>query len=128
MRNGKIEEIGKEGASQPEAPFVHDDTLSHPVRNLVTGKLYDSTSAFKRSAKEAGCDIVGNDFRGRAPRRPKNEISEKVILDKIEKAESIASDPTKRRAHDNMNLERMERQAQSLGVNTQEYIRNIYGN
>jgi hypothetical protein len=31
------------------------------VKNPVDGKLYDSKSAYYRTVKEAGCEIVGNE-------------------------------------------------------------------
>lgn len=124
MRNGEIVELRKKvELSQPLAPFVQDDTLAKPIKNLVTGKMYDSASAYKESVKNAGCSIVGNDWVGKTPGRPTNEIPERVIMDKIEKAESIISDPAKLRAHHNMNLERMERQARAMGSRYNEMFR-----
>lgn len=90
------------------APFIHDDTMP-PLRNLANSKIYDSRSAYLRDCKAMGLEVVGNDLMSKQKHQVKERITEEVILDKIQKAESIISDPSKMRARQEENYRRLER-------------------
>ena len=54
--------------------YIKDDTMD-PLVNPADGRTYDSKSAFERATKEQGCEIIGNEYRGKtleelAPREP----------------------------------------------------------
>ena len=55
------------------APMIRPDGMD-PIRSMADGRMYDSRSAYERSVRAAGCEIVGND---RAPfeRRPQFQPS-----------------------------------------------------
>jgi hypothetical protein len=99
------------------APAVHQDTLKQPIRDLVTGKMHDSTSAYLREVRSRGDEVVGNDLMSRRPQQLKEHITESMVMDRIERAESIQADPAKFRARQNENLERLERRKKLLGLN-----------
>lgn len=127
MRNGKLVELGAETreVGDPVAPYVQDDTLKQPLQFLAGTKedadgfikpeFYDSKSAYMRRVKEEGLSVVGNDLLSRVPRHIKDNFTEQKILDRIEKAEAIYSDPAKRRERENINMMRLERREKLLG-------------
>lgn len=49
-------------------PMIISDTLRDPVKSMADGRIYDSKSAYYKSVKSAGCEIVGNDPAGYTPR------------------------------------------------------------
>lgn len=57
---GRFEAI-KEPKKIPCAPYVQTDTMLDPVEHPVTGKLYDSKSALRRTYKELGLIERGNE-------------------------------------------------------------------
>lgn len=98
MRGGKLVEIGGSRPSDAEAPYVQDDTLEKPLRDLVTGKMYDSKSALLKAYKARGSRVVGNDWVNEEPRNEvPDKVTDAVVQDAIEKAWSIETDPDKRR-------------------------------
>lgn len=109
-------EVYDDSPTVPVAPAVHQDTLSRPIRDLVTGKMHDSASTYKREVKARGDEIVGNDLLSRKPQVLQERITDAVVMDRIERAEAIQADPTKFRARQNENLERLERRKQLLGL------------
>lgn len=109
-------EIYDDAPAIPVAPAVHQDTLSRPIRDLVTGKMHDSASTYKREVRARGDEIVGNDLLSKKPQVLKEHITEAMVMDRIERAEAIASDPAKFRARQNENLARIERRKQLLGL------------
>lgn len=50
------------------APFVRTDGMD-AIRSMADGQVYDSRSAYYRSVRQAGCEIVGDD-RGGYGKRP----------------------------------------------------------
>lgn len=42
-------------------PAIRSDGMS-TIRSMADGRLYDSRSAYERSVREAGCEIVGDDM------------------------------------------------------------------
>lgn len=104
FRDGKMVEIWKsEEASRipedPLAPYIHQDSFKQPLRHPVTGEMVESLTRWTEINRREGLQVVGNDRVASGPqRRIKDNISEQMILDRIEKAESIASDPSKLRA------------------------------
>lgn len=108
VRDGELMEVAEESASEVEAPFIIDDTMG-PIRSMANGRVYDSKSRYMQSIRDRGLEVVGNDLLSKKPRNIPDKITEKVILDKIEKAEATMSDPTKWRAHQNRNMELRER-------------------
>lgn len=127
MRNGKLVEVGAPSESQkePVAPYVQDDTLKQPLRFLggtqedkegfIQPEFYDSKSAYLRRVKEEGLSVVGNDLLSRVPRHVRDTFTEEKILDKLQKAEAIYSDPAKYRERQNENRERLDRRNKLLG-------------
>jgi hypothetical protein len=100
----------------PVAPAVKGDTFKTPLRHPVTGKVYDSESQYMRATKREGCEVVGNDLLSKKKQVLQEKITDAVIMDRIERAEAIASDPTKFRARQNENMERLERRKELLGI------------
>lgn len=47
-------------------PFVISDTMD-PIRSQADGRMYDSKSAYERSVKAHGAEIVGNERLGHRP-------------------------------------------------------------
>ncbi len=90
-----------------DSNMVIDDSmtkLTHPV----TGEVVASKTRWSQINKELKLDVVGNDipkYRHRIP----DKITDDLILDKIQKAESIVGDPSKLREFYNRNEERLER-------------------
>jgi hypothetical protein len=56
------------------APMIRPDGMD-PVRCMADGRMYDSRSAYERSVRAAGCEIVGNE---RAPFECKPEFQPSV--------------------------------------------------
>lgn len=100
---------------EPIAPAVHQDTLKSPLKNPVTGNIHDSTSSYMKEVRASGCEVVGNELLSQKPRRTRELITDAVVMDKIERAEAIHSDPAKYRARMNENLERLDRARRLLG-------------
>jgi hypothetical protein len=113
FRDGKFIEVIKRNSSN--APYIHDDTMP-PLKNLINGKIYDSKSAYIASIKQEGLDIVGNDLFSEKPNKVKQGLTDEQIMEGIYKAEAIMADPTKRRAAENRNLEKLEKHMQILGI------------
>ncbi len=105
-KNGEFVEINKE-IKENVTPFVQDDTIA-PLRNLANDKIYDSKSRYLKDLKKDGLEVVGNDLLSRKRHNFKEKITDEIIIDRIQKAESILHDPTKRRAYENMQRERYE--------------------
>lgn len=95
--------------SENKSAAVHQDSMNSPLQSPITGHIYESKSAYMKHVKRHGCEVVGNDLLSNKKRDLPDRVNDKVILDRIEKAESIYSDPTKMRARQNENHERLER-------------------
>lgn len=98
-----------ETATAQEAPFIHQDSFDRPLRHPVTGKMYDSRSAYEKENKRLGLEVVGNEKLSQKPRQLKDKITEAQIMDAIHHAEAIHSDPARLRAVREENLRRIER-------------------
>lgn len=110
-----LEEIGVAKSSEPVAPYVHDDTLAKPLRNLVTGTIHTSKSAYLAEVRKTGHQVVGNDWVGNMTKHDiRDKITDNIVIDRTHKAEAILSDPSRRRAHINRNLELNERHEKFL--------------
>lgn len=103
-------------APQAAAPFVHQDTLKQPLRHLVTGEMCDSASRMRQLDRQSGVRCVGNDLASKRPDGRKDKITDEVIRDRIERAESIADNPDKLRERQGEIQERMERVRKYLNV------------
>ena len=109
MRDGKAVEITKPRSS--EAHAVHGDTIIGGIRDLTTGKVYDSKSAYLKNLAARGLHVVGNDLESSRNVRLEEKVTDDIILDRIERAEAIESDPDKRKEfeyHSRAALERYE--------------------
>lgn len=102
--------------AEAKSAFVHQDSFKPGMRlrHPVTGELVDSHTRWNQINKAENLTCVGNDLLSKRPGTGPEKITEEVILDRISKAESICSDPAKRRAYDNMNMELAERNARLL--------------
>jgi hypothetical protein len=63
LRDGKLvtkAEAYAMAAGDRSGPFVISDSMD-PIRSMADGRMYDSKSAYYRSVRAAGCEIVGND-------------------------------------------------------------------
>lgn len=105
--NGKIVEKGASKPLPTEAPAVHQDSID--IISMIDGSRYDSKGKYMRHLKEHGCEVVGNELLSSKKRQVREVISEKMVLDRIERAEAIYSDPARRRAAENENYARLER-------------------
>lgn len=87
--------------------MVIDDSipvLEHPV----TGEKVNSKTRWAQINKEHKLDVVGNDvpkYRHRIP----DKFTDELVLDRIQKAESIVGDSSKLQEFYNRNEERLER-------------------
>lgn len=98
-----------EKPTEQAAPAVRADTLLSPIKHPVTGKMYDSVSAYEKDCRAQGFEIVGNEKLSQKPRRLKDKISEEKVMDAIYRAESFHSEPARTRAWRNEQQERLER-------------------
>ncbi len=94
--------------------FVHDDTLPVPLRHMVNSKITESKSQLEKWNKECGMVCVGNDLVGQTS-KVKDIVTEKMVMDRIKRAESILADPDKKRAYDAMNRQRTEKAMDLIG-------------
>jgi len=76
--------------------FVHTDELSEPLKHPVNGKTYTSKAKYVKDTQKLGLEIVGEEKLSQKPRQLKDKITEKQVLDAMERAEAIHSDPAKR--------------------------------
>lgn len=109
--DGKWQWTTEETSTTPPTPIsaaIHQDTLDKPIRNMITGKFYDSASQYKKELPK-GVEIVGNEKLSSRPRTIPDRFTEAQVMDAIQKAEAICSDPTKFRDRQNENIERLER-------------------
>lgn len=114
VRDGKIVELTASAPGEVSAPFVQQDTMD-PLRHPISGRIYDSKSEYMKETRAHGCEVVGNELLSQKPRRTKEVITEKVVLDRIERAEAILNDPSKYRARVEENYRRLERREKYLG-------------
>lgn len=61
-----------------------------PIQSMADGRFYDSRSAYYRSVKQAGCEIVGNDTAPlfREPEYVEAPGVEQAISDAIDQLEA----------------------------------------
>lgn len=52
------------------APYVVEDTMK-PIESMADGKVYDSKSAYYKSLKNLGYEIVGNEWKDDSKRERK---------------------------------------------------------
>jgi hypothetical protein len=97
-----------ETVKEETVPAVHTDTLKEPLKHPVTGKIFESRSAYEKETKRLGLEVVGNDKLSEKPRQLKDKITESQIMDAIHHAEAIHSDPAKLRAQRAENKRRLE--------------------
>lgn len=70
--------------SELPSPRIISDTLPGDIngmRSMHDMKLYDSKSAYYRSLREGGCEIVGNDRREPRRERSDREIENDIAVD-----------------------------------------------
>lgn len=103
--------IKAESPCSDSMPSIIPDSMP-PLRHPVSGHVFESKSAYLRETERLGLQVVGNDKRTPVN---KDKLTEKVILDRIERAEAIHSDPFKYRQRMNENLYRIERAKKILG-------------
>lgn len=110
--DGEVVEILGLDAGAEQSAAVHQDTLSTPLRDPVTGKMYDSKSKLLEAYAARGSRVVGNDWANSSMKpedcRPKDKITDAKMQDAIRKAEAVHSDPAKRRAWKNEQIKRAE--------------------
>lgn len=112
--NGEFVEVYNTEKVEAEAPFVQQDTLSSPLRNPVTGKIHDSKSNYLKECDRLGLEVVGNDLMSKKPDMRPDKFTEELIMDRIERAEAILSDPAKRNEREYMNERLRERNERLL--------------
>lgn len=108
IRNGQYLAAAPKEREEVKSAFVHQDTME-ALRHPVTGEILESKSAWNRVNRERGLTVVGNDLQSERKQELKEKITEDLILDRIEKAESIYFDPSKMRAREEENYRRIER-------------------
>lgn len=108
--------LEKPPASEQLAPFVHQDSFKPGMRlrHPVTGEVVDNHTRWNEINRSQGLSCVGNDLLSKRPGRGPERITEEVILDRIQKAEAICSDPARKREYDNMNMQLNERNRRLL--------------
>lgn len=111
-RDGKFIELGREVAESKSAS-VHQDTIT-ALKHPVTGKVYESKSAYLKDLKRDGLSVVGNDLLSKKKQVIADRVTEEMIMDKIERAESIVSDPFKLSQERSRNLQLLEQRERLL--------------
>jgi hypothetical protein len=114
FRDGLLIDVS--GAPLPPcgaSAFIQDDTMA-PLRHPVTSKYYDSKSEYIRDTKRMGMEIMGEEKHSEKPQILQETITEPLIMDRIERAEAIVSDPAKFRARLMENQERLARRERYL--------------
>lgn len=117
MIDGKLTQLVIEPTEIPDCPSVIGDTLDKPIKNLVNDKMYDSKSAYLKDVKRMGLEVVGNDLLSGKQRRVKDSLTEDVVLDRIQRAESIVNDPSKLRARRERDMETLHLRERLLSGN-----------
>jgi len=105
---------GDSEAAEAMSAAVHQDTmpaLTHPV----TGKVYESRSAYIRDCKEQGLTIMGNDLLSRHAHKPPELITEEKVMNAIHKTEAIMSDPARRNELRYKNERLLEQYQKTIG-------------
>lgn len=86
---------------------VIEDTMT-PLKHPVTGEVINSKTKWAQVNRDHGLEVVGNDIP-KYRHQIRDRITDDVILDRIQRAEAIYSDPAKLREAYNRNQERLER-------------------
>jgi len=107
--DGEYRWIDLDEPSPEPSLFVQGDTFEQPLKHPVSGKMFDSKSEYLKETKRLGLEIVGNDKFSQRPRNIKDKISEERILDAIQHAEAIQSDPARRNEQRYKNEQILER-------------------
>ena len=104
-RDGKFVEVYN---SEPEnkSAYVHGDEIP-PLRHPTTGEIFTSASKMQRRTQELGMVTVGNELQSSKPTVLQDKITEALVMDRIEKAESILNDSSKFRVVQERNKERL---------------------
>lgn len=89
--------------------FIHQDTILGGLMHPVTGKVVESMTEWNRINKQHGLECVGNDLLSKRKREVKDKVTDERLMDAIYKAESIMSDPAKKREWDNQQEARFEK-------------------
>jgi hypothetical protein len=115
--NGKYQWVDVETTAAPEAdaPFVHGDTMETPLMHPVTGEVTDSLTRWNQINAENNCKVVGNDLFSKRKSRGPDTLTEDKILDGIERAEAIKSNPDKYSEYMGRQRELLERNERLLG-------------
>jgi hypothetical protein len=99
----------KEPPKEGVAPAVHQDTLAQPLRHMVTGEITDSRSRLEQLNRQTGVTCVGTEKLSEKRHSVPDRLTDDRILDGVERALAVSSDPSKLRARVHENQERMER-------------------
>lgn len=108
--DGKYQWVDEDTApARPEVHAVIADEISQGLVHPVTRQVYTSKNKYLRDLRREGYEVVGNDLQSRKPFKGKEVITEAQIMDKIQKAEAIESDPAKLRRFREDQTERYHR-------------------
>lgn len=105
---------GDSEAVEAMSAAVHQDTMP-ALRHPVTGKVYESKSAYLRAVKADGLTIVGNDLLSRKAHTPTDLITEEKVMAAIQKTEAILSDPARRNELRYKNEQLLEQYQKTIG-------------
>lgn len=103
----------------PSSAAVHQDTFKQALRHPKTGEMVESLTRWKAINKQHGLEVVGNDLLNAPLTGPKDKITDELIFDRMTKAESILSDPDKRRQREYENQRRVEKYLERRGQKLQ---------
>ena len=96
-RDGEFIEITRGAVSDVNAPAVHQDSFRDGLRHPVTGEMVYDRSTWNRINKERGLRVIGNDWVDKAPGNDTvDRVGDDRIMDAIEKAHAIESNPDRR--------------------------------
>lgn len=96
-----------------QSAFIQQDTID-PIRHMVSGKIFDSRSAYLKECERTNTKVVGNDWVGGVKHDLPDKLTEERIVDAMDFAESTVGDSSKLRAFHNQNLEILERREKLL--------------
>lgn len=114
--DGEVVELGGGEINANQSAIIIGDAIEG-LKHPVTGKVFDSLSAYMKENKRLGLEVVGNDLLSKKKRMMQDKITESVIMDRTERAEAILSDPSKRREFYNRNERALETRERLLRQN-----------
>ena len=117
IRNGKyysVENLPGSINQEGRTANIIEDTMP-ALKHPVTEEVFESKSAYRRVNKILGLEEVGNDLLSNKKRKNPPVLTESQVLNAIQRAEAICSDPSKYRARQEQSEARFAQMEKYLG-------------